>query len=72
MERAYRLRDVAAQLNLSTRTVRRYIAAGRLAATRLPSGHYRVSAQALAALAADTALDAPSAPQRPERPSGEG
>ena len=40
--------EVAARLNLNQpRTVRRYIASGRLEAIRLPHGEYRVAARAL-------------------------
>ena len=43
-----RLREVARRLDVSARTVRRYIADGRLPAHRLPSGHWRVQEGELA------------------------
>jgi excisionase family DNA binding protein len=44
-----RVRDAAAAIGVSAKTLRRYIREGKLAATRLPSGHYRID---------DTDLDA--------------
>ena len=38
------VRQVAETLGVTTETVRAYIANGRVAATRLPGGYYRVSA----------------------------
>lgn len=34
--------DVARRLGTTSTTVRRYVEAGRLPATRLPGGHYRI------------------------------
>ena len=44
-----RIRDVARLLNVTAKTVRRYIASGQLAATRLGAGHWRVPESALRA-----------------------
>jgi excisionase family DNA binding protein len=40
-------RQAAARLGVHERTVRRYIASGLLSYRRLPSGHYRVPAEAI-------------------------
>jgi excisionase family DNA binding protein len=40
-------RQAAARLGVHERTVRRYIASGLLGYRRLPSGHYRVPAEAI-------------------------
>lgn len=61
-DRTFRLRDVARELALSTRTLRRYIATGKLDATRLPSGHYRIAEHVL-----DAFRDAHQKPQNPPR-----
>lgn len=42
--------EAAAKLGVSDTTVRSYIAAGRLTATRLPSGHRRVLAESVEAM----------------------
>jgi excisionase family DNA binding protein len=40
-------REAAAALGVHERTLRRYIASGRLAHRRLPGGHYRIPAEAI-------------------------
>jgi excisionase family DNA binding protein len=40
-------REAAASLGVHERTLRRYIASGRLAHRRLPGGHYRIPAEAI-------------------------
>lgn len=41
-DRVLRVRDVARALGVQAKTIRRYILAGKLRATRLPSGHWRI------------------------------
>lgn len=48
--RVYRVSAAAQRLGVSARTIRRYIDTGKLAADRLPSGHYRVREADLLAL----------------------
>jgi excisionase family DNA binding protein len=48
-DRPLRLTAAALRLGVSTRTVLRYIAAGKLLATKLPSGHWRVHESAIRA-----------------------
>lgn len=43
MKKRLSMQDIATYCMVSTMTVRRWIKSGRLLATRLPSGHYRVS-----------------------------
>jgi excisionase family DNA binding protein len=47
VNRVLRIRDVARELGVSTKTVHRWIDAGKLTATRLPSGHWRVHESAI-------------------------
>jgi len=39
--------EAAAALGVSLRTLRRYIASGRIRCNRLPGGHYRIPAEAI-------------------------
>jgi excisionase family DNA binding protein len=58
-ERWLRIRDAAEQLNVCERTIRRYIAAGRLPATRLPSKQWRIAEADVAAILTARRTDAP-------------
>jgi excisionase family DNA binding protein len=40
--------EAAARLGVCERTLRRYIGSGRIAARRLPGGHYRITPEAIA------------------------
>jgi excisionase family DNA binding protein len=50
MTRVLRVVAAAAAIGVSTKTLRRYIRSGKLPATRLPSGHYRIDEADLLAL----------------------
>lgn len=50
IDRQYRVSAAAVRLDVSPRTVHRYIVGGRLPATRLPSGHWRIAESDLRAL----------------------
>ena len=42
-KKRFTIRDIASNCMVSIITVRRWIKSGKLVATRLPSGHYRVT-----------------------------
>lgn len=50
MSRILRIREVARLLDVSMRTVHRYIDSGKLPGVKLPSGHWRVNEEDIAQL----------------------
>lgn len=47
MEKYYKLREVAASLSLSKRTIWNWVRAGKIKAIQLPNGQLRISRKAL-------------------------